>query len=348
MKTVRSMGAWGLAGLLLLAGCGSAGPREERFAVMGTFASVMTGVEEGGRAQEYAALCLDQMREVESALSLYRPDSELCRFNAMAGRGDVVVGEHLRANLELALRVGTLSGGTFDVTVGPLVKLWGFSGGIAPTSVPSAERISQVRERVGYGRIRLMDHHAGLAATNMAVDLGGIAKGYAVDLCSAELLRKGARHFVVNLAGNMRAYGRPEPSRPWQIGVRDPFKTDSIVGRLELPDGMSVSTSGNYERFVEIQGRRYAHIVDPRSGNPVEGMAGVTVLAPSAAVADAMSTALFVAGVEEGTRMLAAVPHGEALFIPDRHPTEVTVTPGMLRWFVPDPGITVHVVGASH
>ena len=345
MSVVHRVGTWGLAGLLAASGCRHAAPREVQFEVMGTVASVIAGVQESERAEEYAALCRDRMREIEAALSLYHPDSELCRLNAASGKGPVTVGEHLRANLALAIHFGILSGGAFDVTVGPVVKLWGFSGGRVPSECVGPERLAEVRDRVGYRRIRLTGDQAALDSANMVVDLGGIAKGYAVDVCCDELRRRGARNFVVNLAGNMRAYGRPERGRAWQIGVRDPFNTGAIIGRLELADGMSVSTSGNYERFVEIGGKRYAHIIDPRTGYPVQGMAGVTVVAPSAADADALSTALFVLGVEAGAKVIASVSNSAALFIPDLQPMEVEITPGMSKVLTPGPGIDVRAIG---
>jgi thiamine biosynthesis lipoprotein len=315
---------------------------------MGTFASVTAGVAERDRADEYAAVCLGVMKEINEQLSLYRPDSELFRLNAGAGGTGMQVEKHLRANLLLALRFGDLSEGAFDVTVGPLVKLWGFSGGQKPVQMIPQDRIAATLSRVGYTRIQLKGDIARLDAPDMVVDLGGIAKGYAVDVCREELLRRGARNVLVNLGGNMRCIGRPESSRPWQIGVRSPFRRDEVIGQVELADGMAVSTSGNYEQFVEIGGKRYTHIIDPRTGLPVEGMAGVTVVAASAAEADALSTALFVLGIEAGTRVVASMTNCEAMFIPDRQPMEVWTTPGMKSLFRPGPGVTPKAVSVSH
>jgi thiamine biosynthesis lipoprotein len=328
-----------LAFLFMVGGCRRSAPQEERFAVMGTFASVMAGADESDRTLEYAHICAEIMREIESQLSLYRKDSELSRLNARAGMGPVRVGGHLRANLEMALRFGELSGGAFDVTVGPLVKMWGFSGGTTPTEWVPAERIEETRRRVGYRRIRLQGDQVSLEGTNMVVDLGGIAKGYAVDVCCDELRRRGARNFVVNLGGNMRCFGRPEASRSWQIGVQNPFRPHEVIGRVDLGDGVAVATSGNYERFVMIRDRRCAHIIDPRTGLPVEGMAGVTVLAATAAEADALSTSLFVLGLGEGGKVAAEITNGAAVFVPDRQPMEVWITPSMTNIFRAGAGV---------
>jgi thiamine biosynthesis lipoprotein len=134
---------------------------------------------------------------------------------------------------------------------------------------------------------------------------------------------------LINLGGNIRVGGQPEPQRQWKVGVRDPFHRTQTVGAIRLPAGWALATSGNYERTVEIDGKRYAHIVDPRTGLPVEGMAGVTVLCPSATAADALSTALFVVGMDGITALLAKIPQCEAIIIPDRAPLELWVTEGI-------------------
>lgn len=314
-------------------------PREATFATMGTVASVIAGGRQAPRAEAYAAIAAGVMREVDEQLSLYKTNSELSRLNALAGSGQGMrPGDHLRANLELALRYGDLSHGTFDVTVGPIVRMWGFSGGRRPAAALTDAQVAAMRTRVDYRRIRLDGGQAVLETPGMVVDLGGIAKGYAVDVCCDRLRAQGARDFTVNLSGNMRCFGRPAPDRPWHIGVRDPFHAGEVIGSIDLENGMAVSTSGNYEQFVEFNGHRYAHIIDPRTGWPVEGMAGTTVIAPQAADADALSTALFVLGIAEGTAVVGKVPGAGALFIPDREPLEIHVTAGMARCFHPQAG----------
>ncbi len=350
--TLAAMGgpvrrAWGIVGIGLAvssAGCRAPEPpREVRYAVMGAHAAVIAGGREAGQAEAYGRIAETAMREIEAELSLYRSNSALSQLNAAAGTGAIEAGPHLRANLALARRYGDLSGGAFDVTVGPLVRLWGFSGGKTPVSVVSDAQIEAARTRIGYRNIRLEGTRASLDQPGMGADLGGIAKGYAVDVCGDLLRARGARDFTINLAGNMRCFGRPSPERPWRIGVRDPFHGEDTLGMLDIEDGMAVSTSGNYERFVVLGGHRYAHIIDPRTGRPVEGMAGVTVVAPSAAAADALSTALFVLGVEAGERVLAGLPGVEALFVPDRQPLEILVTRGMTRVFHPRPELADRV-----
>jgi FAD:protein FMN transferase len=323
-----------------------AGPREEGFLTMGTYASVMAGQGEEVRVAEYTAVARGVMQRIDADMSLYKTNSVLCKVNANAGIAPVPVGDELRAVLRLAREYGELSGGAFDVTAGPLVRLWGFSGGKTPAAPPAAAQIKAAGERVNYRRIALSETGAFLEQTGMVIDLGGIAKGFAVDRCCDELRKLNAANFTVNLGGNMRCFGRAAPGRAWKVGVRNPFNGQAVLGTLHLTDGLSVSTSGNYERFVTINGKRYAHIIDPRTGHPVEGMAGVTVLAPTAVAADALSTALFVLGMEGGRKVLRGSPDTEALFVPDRQPLEVWVTPGFARDFEPAPDLAprVHIL----
>jgi FAD:protein FMN transferase len=154
-----------------------------------------------------------------------------------------------------------------------------------------------------------------------------------VDVCYDRLLAIGARDFMVNLGGNIRCHGQPCRGEPWTIGVRNPFNTGEIIGTLRLTNGMAVATSGNYERFVVIGIRAYAHIMDPRTGYPVSGMAGVTVVTTNGVQSDALSTALFVLGVDGSKAALSRVGSCEALFIPNQEPLKIVTTPGLPSLF---------------
>jgi thiamine biosynthesis lipoprotein len=330
-----------------VAACRRAGPRQSSFQVMGTLGTVMAGAGEAARCEEYARITLDRMRELEAILTVYNPTSELSRVNAAAGQGLMPTGRHVTMMLSMARLYGALSHGAFDVTVGPVVRAWGFSGGWKPEAVPSESVLREKLALVGYTNILVAGGKCGLMRAGMMVDLGGIAKGYAVDVCCRELIGQGARDFVVNLGGNMRCYGRPEAGRLWHVAVRNPFDAEATLGVIELTGGMAVATSGNYERFVEIGGKRYSHIMDPRTGWPVAGMAGVTVVAPSAVTADALSTSLFVLGPVEGVKMLTLFTNCAALFVPDKAGLEIQMTPGMDRYFKVDPLVQASVTMAG-
>ncbi|MFO7870186.1 MAG: FAD:protein FMN transferase [Kiritimatiellia bacterium] len=311
---------------------------ERQWPAMGTRAVIAVPLGETNSLPEYASSCAEHMDELESLLSVYRSDSEISRLNASAGRSAVNVSRHTRAVLELALLYARRTGGLFDPAVAPLMKLWGFRNGRIKKP-PDEASISAALRLAGYSRLELSGNSAFLNKAGSAVDLGGIAKGYAVDVCYTNLSASGAANFLVNLGGNMRCRGVPDPRNlegKWKIGVRNPFDADSIIGTILLPGGMAVATSGSYERFVTIDGARYCHIIDPRTGYPVSGTAGVTVIAPTATEADALSTALFAAGPEGAGEILRAYPDCRALIVPDGRPPVMKLSRGFHEWFRPE------------
>jgi len=304
---------------------------------MGTFATVRVP----GHAPEDLGLCADTtcdtFARLEQTLSIYAPESDIARLNRAAGNAPVPVPAAAREVLSLAVQYAERSQGAFDPTVTPLLRLWGFSGGTTPEQPPDPAAIHRTLQLVGYRHLVLTNGTAGLTRAGMAVDLGGIAKGYAVDVAFRAVKAQIGAGFLIDLGGNIRCRGQAQPGRPWTIGVRNPFDREQLLGTIRLPDDFAVATSGNYERFVTIGGRRYAHILDPRTGLPVEGMAGVSVLAPTAAEADALSTALFVLGPDRSRSILAGRPACEALFVPDQTPVELWITPGLRDHFTAAP-----------
>lgn len=302
---------------------------------MGTFASLTVSAATADTLPARAQRAQDVFEELNQLLSTYIETSEISRLNAAAGGEVLSLSPPTREMLTVAASYSALSGGAFDITIAPLMQLWGFREGRPPTALPDPAARAALLPLVDYRLVEQDTAGARLARRGMRVDLGGIAKGYAVDVCFDALQRDGCRDLLVNLGGNMRGAGEPQPGRSWRVGVRNPFDRAALLGTLNLPDGWAVATSGNYEQFVEIEGVRYAHIMDPRTGQPVQGMAGVTVLSHRAVEADALSTALFVAGLEGAPAMLREAPDVEALLVPDRQPVEVYVTPGFKRHFIP-------------
>lgn len=320
-------------------GCRREGrPIHTTWSVMGTFCTVTVRDAEAARLGALSDETRRIMDEVNNRLTVYSTESELWAVNQNAGVKPVTVSPLTHKAIEFSLRYADLTGGAFDPTVGPLVKLWGFNAGKAPSHPLDDAVIRPVLQGIGYGRLNLADRTAYLSSSQASLDLGGIAKGYAVDLC-IDRFSEGEdtpRGLMVDLGGNIRVLGESRKDHPWRIGVRNPFNREDIIGVLTLTNGMAVATSGNYERFVTIAGRRYAHIIDPRNGRPVEGMAGVTVIARTATETDAMSTALFVMGMDRAGDALRELPGCGAMFVPDRQPMEIHVTQTFARQFEPD------------
>lgn len=318
-----------LAPFLLFSACGLLGPEtaSESFETMGTRATLTVA---GGEAARLAACTSETKRlmyALESELSVYRAGSAVSRLNAVAGVRPLEVPEHTRRLLELSKEYGELTGGAFDVTVGPVVDLWRPAKG-RPPSLPGDDALKEALSRVDFRQIQVTGAAAFLSRPGMRVDLGGIAKGYAIDLAWRLCRDLGARNFMVDLGGNIRVSGKAGRRLSWSIAIRDPFNKASNLAKIEMPDEWAVATSGQYERFIEIEGRRYGHIVDPRTGYPAAGLAGVIVLASDATMADALSTGLFVLGSKRSIPLLKKTG-AEAVFIPDSEPTELWVTPGI-------------------
>lgn len=310
-------------------------PAERLWPVMGTFASVTLRGDDAGQMEWVASETQQHLDEFNRLMSVYLPESEISQLNASTV--PVQISPQTRDMLELARHYTQLSGGAFDPTAMPLIRLWGFSGGHRPDALPTEDAIAAAKAYIGIEKLVIGSESASFSSPGIMIDLGGIAKGFAVDRCYEAVIGKKPLNAIFNLGGNIRCHGQATPNRDWRIGVQHPFDHDRSLGTLDLQSGMAVATSGNYERFVTINGKRYAHIIDPRSGFPVEGMAGVTVLSRSATEADALSTALFVLGIEGAADLLAKTPDSQALLVPDRQPVEIYVSDGLRPYFTPHP-----------
>ncbi len=329
--------------LLFLVGCEAMRPvtkPEKSFLVMGTTGFVLLPEHDADQLDSVAGLVTNTMLKLESKFSVYRSSSEIARINATSGDSEVTISAETFNLLELCKYYSELSKGAFDVTVGPITREWGFGKGAVPKQPLAKEQIDSLLKLVGSRHIILSGNKAFLDQKGIEINLGGIAKGYAVDVCGHQLLGRGIRNVLINLGGNIRCFGYAHGHEPWKIGVRNPFYPKQSLGTLRLSNGQSVATSGNYERFVTINHRRYAHIIDPRTGYPVEGMASVTVISPSAVEADALSTALFVQGIKEGLNTLKKTRSCDALFVLDKRPVEIMVTEGFARQFDPDKSVS--------
>lgn len=288
-------------------------PYTKKTYVMGTQASVIIHGLEDSLAERIGAESLGELHRIESVMSNWNQHSEISQLNRHSGEGPCKVSKELIHIIQKAKYYSRVTSGAFDVTAGPLVKLWGFHGG--EPNLPSDSEIDKALNRVGYSNV-LIDQRAGTMELKEGteIDLAGIAKGYAVDRCMDVLKAGGAKNALVNLGGNIKATGKPPGKEGWIVGVRDPHGGNSVVGSILIQD-QAVATSGNYENFIEIEGKRYGHIIDPRTGHPVSEVLSVTVLAQSALAADALSTGLFVLGPGQTEKINSTGKHGlKALF----------------------------------
>jgi thiamine biosynthesis lipoprotein len=250
---------------------------------------------EESRGTEDAIAALDLVDRLEAQLSVYRPDSALSDLNRRAATEAVRVEPHLFALLRRAARLSAETGGAFDPTAGPLVRCWGFfeRAGRVPEAVPLADALA----RTGVGHLRFgRDRSVTFARQGVELNLGGIGKGYALDRAGRLLRRRGRRCALLNGgSSSVLAIGHPPDQDRWIIGLRDPVRRERRWALLRLADA-AVATSGVAEQSFLAGGRRYGHLLDPRSGHPVDGRLSVTVVASCAAEADALATAFFVGG----------------------------------------------------
>ncbi len=297
--------AAGLAATLLASGC--AEPLrlfEARLYAMGTWVdiAVLTSEDNATRLFDEAERLLRRFEIDYYAWA----DGELARINReLAANGEAVADPAMAALLREARRITIASEGAFDPAVGALVELWGFHSALTEPAPPRPEAIDAwLRGGASLAAVEIEGTMLRTDAAGVVLDLGGIAKGEAVDRLVALVGRHGIRDAIVNAGGDLRVLGR-RGQRPWRIGIKDP-RAESVLGVIELADGEAAFTSGDYERFVDRDGRRLHHILDPRTGFPAEATRAVTVIARRGVDADAAATALFVAG-DEWRRIAPAV-----------------------------------------
>jgi thiamine biosynthesis lipoprotein len=282
---------------------------------MGTTVEIYLYASEANRAWEVMEAAFREIERVEATLSSYRPTSEITRINAGAARGPVVTDPEVFRLLEWALDFSMWTGGGFDITVGPLVEAWGFFQGDG--RLPSRSELAEARARTGWTKVVLDPtvRSVRFATPELRLDLGGVAKGWALDCAARELASLGVAVALLGAGqSSWIAMGAPPDKPGWLVEVPDPMDPGAVLATVGLRD-RSLSTSGSSERHFEVGGKRYGHILDPRTGRPAEGVTQVTVMATHAYQTDALSTALFVLGPDEATELLAGRGDLSALLV---------------------------------
>lgn len=287
---------------------------------MGTTYSVkLAGAPSGIDAKILADKIDGILEAVNQRMSTYRPESELSRFNDASPESWTSISKDTLTVVEQSRRLGTFSGGAFDPTVGPIVDLWGFGPGDGQQRVPSAEDIRAATDTVGFAKVEsragdvpaIRKHGPGVR-----LDFSGVAKGFGVDKVAAHLDAAGIENYLVEVGGELFSRGHRPDGKAWRVGIESPtLGSGNVQQVVDLAGGEALATSGNYRIFFEQDGRRYPHIVSPRTGRPVEhDLASVSVIAATTLEADALSTSLLVLGPEAGMA-LAREQDIQAFFI---------------------------------
>lgn len=255
------------------------------------------------------------LADIDAKMSTYKKTSELSRFNAM-GAGCMPMSADTLQVVKTAQHIYKQSGGSFDPSVGALVDLWGF-GAQKHQSVPTTAQIQAAKAQLGFQHIRIDQQQLCKNHGDIRMDLSAIAKGYAVDVLADYLKNQGFEHFLVEVGGELYAYGKKDARKPWRIGIETPNQNQGQAFKEHaLPlSNVAVATSGDYRNYFEKDGVRYSHSIDPKTGSPIRHkLASVTVLAENCTLADGWATALMVAGEQEGLK-IANQQHLAAYFI---------------------------------
>jgi len=304
-----------LASMLLAASLWPALAQAEWFrreeAIMGTRIYVELWLDDAAQGQAAVAAVIASMHEVDAMMSTYKPESQLSRVNARAALEPVKVDGELFEVIRASLEFSRITGGAFDVTYASVGYLYDFRA----RQRPSEAQIAQALPGVNWRNVRL-DPTAltvRFEKPGMRIDLGGIAKGYAVDRAIGLLQARGVAHAVVSAGGDSRIVG-DRFGRPWIVGIRHPDDPKRVVTRIPLVD-TAMSTSGDYERYFDEQGVRYHHILDPKTGRSASKVRSATILAPTAMQTDGLSKTAFVLGAEEALKIIEKIPDVDAVFV---------------------------------
>jgi FAD:protein FMN transferase len=266
--------------------------------------------------KKHADEAFAEVKRVENLMSLWNKDSEICRLNSSKTGEWTTLDKATFEIIEKAIRISKITEGAFDITVNPLVNLWGFgSKSKDEHKIPPDDKISDALEKVGYKKINLDGEKSAVsfAQDGVTIDLGGIAQGYGSDVAINALKKSGVSQAMVELGGEVRVLGRNKDGKKWRVGIRHPLKEDELLGVLELEDE-SVSTSGDYQSYFVVDGIRYSHIIDPKTGKPTtSGIASVTIVGKECADADALATGFMVLPFEKGCQLLESLPDYEGI-----------------------------------
>ena len=298
------------------------------FEAMASRCEIVLAADDEQQARLLAQASIDEVHRIEAQFSRYRADSIISRINAAAGQEPVDCDDETWALLEYADTLYTSSGGLFDITSGVLRRAWDFRN----PRLPSDEDLSSLRKLIGWTRVERNNRRVRLPQAGMEIDFGGFGKEYAADRAGIILAAQGVRHGYVNLAGDMHILGPKPDGRPWMIGIQDPRNKGQLVATIPVTKG-GLATSGDYERFFELDGKRYCHVLDPVSGWPVTYWRTVSVVAPLAVVAGNCTTIAMLKQSEglaflkaSGMDYLAVDMHGTIHLNETRTPQDISLT----------------------
>lgn len=257
-----------------------------------------------------------EISRIEYLISDWKPETQISQVNRNAGIAPVRVDPEVFELCKSALYLSKITNGAFDISFAAMDRIWKFDGSM--TEMPSSEAIKKSVEKVGYQNIILDSINSSIFLKNkgMKIGFGALGEGYATDRCRKLMIEKGIKAGLINATGDISCWGTQASGKTWKIGITNPKHTDKLLAVVPIETG-AVTTSGSYEKYVVFEGKRYSHIINPKTGYPVSGLCSVSVFGPDAQTANGLSTSLMVLGKDAGLSLLEQFPHYSALLITD-------------------------------
>jgi thiamine biosynthesis lipoprotein len=275
-----------------------------------------------------------EISRIENLISDWKSDSQVSAVNRNAGIEPVKVDPELFALTERAIQLSLATKGAFDISFAAMDKIWKFDGSM--TEMPSPETIKKSVEKVGFANILLNKENSTifLKLKGMKIGFGALGEGYATDRCREMMLARGIRAGIVNASGDMSTWGKQPDGKDWTVGITNPMKEDMVFAIVPMKKS-AVVTSGSYRKFVEFNGKRYSHIINPATGYPATGLISVTVFGPSAELANGLSTSVMVLGKDAGRALIKNYPAYSFIMITDKGDLLVSKDPYLSKIVLP-------------
>ena len=269
------------------------------------------------KANEYIDLAIVEVKRIENLISDWIPTTQISEVNRNAGIKPVKVDAEVFELVERAIKISQITNGAFDISYASMDKIWKFDGSMKV--MPTEEAIKKSVAKIGYKNIILSpkEHTIFLKLEGMKLGLGGIGQGYIADKVKDLLFSKGCVSGIINVSGDINAWGKQPDGKPWTVGIVNPLNKNKIFATFPIEDS-AVETSGSYEKYVIFNGIRYSHIIDPRTGYPAKGVVSVSVFAKQTEIADALATGIFVLGVDVGLDLVNQIKGVECIIVDDK------------------------------
>ena len=297
--------------------CAAQEPYKRTLKLMGSRFDITVVANDSIQANKYIDTAVAEISRIEKLISSWDDNSQTSEINRNAGAKPLKVDKELFNLIERAIGISKLTDGAFDISYASMDRIWQFDGSM--TVMPSEKEIKSSVEKVGYQNIVLDKKNSTvfLKLEGMKIGFGAIGKGYAADKAKTLLISKGVPSGIINASGDMNTWGKQPNNEDWKVAITNPMNKNKVFALLPITNG-AVVTSGNYEKYVNFNGKRYTHIIDPRTGYPSTGIISVTVFAPKAELADALATSVFVMGKEAGLDRINQSPKIECIIIDDK------------------------------